>query len=86
MEKKTEELRQSSLVHESEVRRLRNEIQQKEKEVRRLRMSAANRVGQAHTLFKTCRLAFHSFFLISLIELYLYLNNTIMYLYLFVLC
>ena len=44
VEKKTEELRQSSLVHESEVTRLRDEIQQKEKEVRRLRMSAADRV------------------------------------------
>ncbi|XP_062515898.1 ankyrin repeat domain-containing protein 50-like [Corticium candelabrum] len=32
VEKKTEELGQSSLVHESEVTRLRNEMQQKEKE------------------------------------------------------
>ncbi|XP_062515517.1 uncharacterized protein LOC134190976 [Corticium candelabrum] len=46
VEKKTEELRQSSLVHESEVIRLRNEIQQKEKEIRRLRMSAADRAGE----------------------------------------
>ncbi|XP_062515340.1 cyclin-dependent kinase 4 inhibitor C-like [Corticium candelabrum] len=51
VEKKTEELRQSSLVHEIEVTTLRNEIQEKEKEIRRLRMSAADRVGQAHTLF-----------------------------------
>ncbi|XP_062516233.1 serine/threonine-protein phosphatase 6 regulatory ankyrin repeat subunit B-like isoform X2 [Corticium candelabrum] len=46
VEKKTEELRQSSLDHEIEVTTLRNEIQQKEKEIRRLRMSAADRVGE----------------------------------------
>ncbi|XP_062515622.1 ankyrin repeat domain-containing protein 29-like [Corticium candelabrum] len=46
VEKKTEELRQSSLVHESEVMKLTNMIQQKEKEIRRLRMSAADRVGE----------------------------------------
>ena len=56
MEHMKEELRQSSLVHESEIRRLSNEIQRKEKEIRRLRMSAADRVGQAHTLF-TCTVA-----------------------------
>ena len=50
-----EELRQSSLVHESEVRRLRTEIQEKEEEMRCLvsalatvsRM-ASEKVGQAH--------------------------------------
>ena len=52
---KKEELRQSSLVHESEVRRLRTEIQEKEEEMRCLvstlatvsRM-ASEKVGQAH--------------------------------------
>ena len=56
MEKMKEELRQSSLVHESERTRLSNEIQRKQKEIRRLRMSAADRVGQAHTL-STCTVA-----------------------------
>ena len=55
VEKMKEELRQSSLVHESEVTRLTTEIQEKEEEMRCLvsalatvsRM-ASDKVGQAH--------------------------------------